>query len=1255
MQFRHLSITLILFSTILFVMSNQIAYASIEDNLTFCCAADNDLYALLESKNVSCQRYGTPLEAVQNAPVGTAVAVLADGYPETKTDISVGVFDLAKTRNLRLYVEYPKGLPSEIITSGLAAQEIVNGHTSDALIPTGDIIRASHQEMGTGLQLGFSGVFNGSGSNRYLASDLSGSIISGANAFELWFQSDTALQSDPPFQYLAEFGAPPGYNHPGIIFGYDNQELEIFYGGRTDGLVINDTNWHHILIVIYGNGTVGVADKIVAYLDGQIVNGLTDTISEAGIDLSGALSVGGIILNHTEGFDGMIDELAVYDLTHLPDEAAVDSKASDLAQHYLLGYSSSDYTQDILNDGPAMYWNFNEVPNSGSELSFLPDAQTTEWERAVVSSDFFQPDIESLRIMEISGIHYLPVEVDNPDLVLSRVAGYDTATFGLTEAQHPLLFEMTSSQAMLVGTTKLSHFITGRYSPAEVWPSVWKHILLWLCPGETIPELTFVPKVRPAYNQSDPLPANPGLTSLNEAAQWFVNSRFLRDPNWPQSALNLSDSDGIGDTPDASWPVGDGSLGMIETYNSTLKPDGTQLARYGVRGDCNAEVAMAAAVNGQLNNNSESEILANNLMDYVWFDSLLAQGVRADPTNPSYGLLCWHLPTSYWGASYWGDDNARAILGSLVASVSLESERWDESILRCILANFRTTGKYGFRDRVIRDWDLQANGWESYYNGAYTDYSTHFQGYLWACYLWAYHKTGYEPFLTRTKTALSMLMDNFNNWDENVLTRTGALCRALLPLAWLVRVEDTPEHRNWLNTVVNELLSYQDASGAIREGGMNRRYAVSSNAAYGTAETFVIQEDGDPAADMLYASNFALLGLREAIAATNNNSTYIEAESKLADFLYRIQIQSESHPELDGAWFRSFDFEKWDYWGSNADVGWGVWCTESGWTVSWISTMLALREAGTSLWNITQSSSIDQALLDQILPVMLPWESKLTQPIEVVNKNKADNLIPLGNVARTDHQALGSGLNLRRAVTFDGTGARLFASDLTGDNLVAPYAVEFWVQVDTASQSDPADQYLLEMQTDGICIVYGFDENKLQLLNENAPVSEFIINDRQWHHIVFVVYGNSSGGVEDKIVAYKDGQAVAFSTDITTSVDIELLQSMAVGGRVTGNTNSFIGMIDEVVLYDLNDFNDTVSLDTKSLEIASHYNDAFTNNVYTREVLIDCPSLYWNFDERDQTCLEADLNCDNSVDVLDLLIIVNNWLNISHKLPCQSQ
>ena len=180
--------------------------------------------------------------------------------------------------------------------------------------------------------------------------------------------------------------------------------------------------------------------------------------------------------------------------------------------------------------------------------------------------------------------------------------------------------------------------------------------------------------------------------------------------------------------------------------------------------------------------------------------------------------------------------------------------------------------------------------------------------------------------------------------------------KMLLPLSWLLRIEDTPEHRGWLRIIANDLLQDQDITGAIPEKlgeqGMGGFPPPESNEAYGTSETPLIQSNNDKVSDLLYTTGFAFLGLHEAAAVTGDRF-YSDAEDKLAEFLCRIQIRSEKHPELDGGWFRAFDFNRWEYWASNADAGWGAWCIESGWSQSWITSVLALRQMKTSLWEIT--------------------------------------------------------------------------------------------------------------------------------------------------------------------------------------------------------------------------------------------------------------------------------------------------------------
>src|SRR6185436_8675596 len=82
------------------------------------------------------------------------------------------------------------------------------------------------------------------------------------------------------------------------------------------------------------------------------------------------------------------------------------------------------------------------------------------------------------------------------------------------------------------------------------------------------------------------------------------------------------------------------------------------------------------------------------------------------------------------------------------------------------------------------------------------------------------------------------------------------------------------------------------------------------------------------------------------------------AEDKLADFLCRIQIRSDAIPYLDGGWFRAFDYNRWDYWSSSADAGWGAWSVEAGWAQAWTAATLALRQRHTSFWDFTATSKV---------------------------------------------------------------------------------------------------------------------------------------------------------------------------------------------------------------------------------------------------------------------------------------------------------
>lgn len=580
-------------------------------------------------------------------------------------------------------------------------------------------------------------------------------------------------------------------------------------------------------------------------------------------------------------------------------------------------------------------------------------------ERVVVASETFGPQLPTGRILMMHGCRYLPLPARPAQLALARVAGFDTAVYGLPNNTHPILFEHTPD--LLVATTKLSHFVTARYAPAECWEAVWRWILAWAGTPLTA-SLAWTPTVRPSYHCEAPLPAEIEREALQRGIDWFRHARMLVDDQWEAEAdrRRLAYPDGTGPGPEADWPVGDGRCGVLEGVSSAIRHDGSQFVRYYLRNDCAGETAMAMAVSSALSGASEERNAAANLSNFLFFHSNLAENHRTSPQYPLHGLLRFSTDELY-GHAYYGDDTARSVLGVLTVAHLLNDSQWDKAVLRTLLATLRTTGPQGFRGCRLEEGELLQRGWRFYRDEPRVNYRPHYEGWVWAAYLRAWEATGYRPFLTAAQSAIAMTMAAYPDgwhWTNGIQQERA---RMLLPLAWLVRVEDTTEHRRWLRQMTEALLAGEDACGAIREElgrpEMGRYAPPATNAAYGADEAPLIQHNGDPLCDLLYTMNFALVGLHEAAAATGE-SAYAEAEERMVRFLCRIQVRSEAHQALDGAWFRAFDYRHWEYWASNSDQSWGAWCVETGWTQAWITTVLGMRLLGTSLWALTGGTQL---------------------------------------------------------------------------------------------------------------------------------------------------------------------------------------------------------------------------------------------------------------------------------------------------------
>lgn len=589
----------------------------------------------------------------------------------------------------------------------------------------------------------------------------------------------------------------------------------------------------------------------------------------------------------------------------------------------------------------------------------FPTPKAMSLERVVVTDTAFFQDLPYMSLLTINGSYVLPLESKNPLLVTAKVAGFDKAEYGLNDTESmPLLFHLDSN--ILVATAPLSCFASARFSPETSWKKVWESILPAMSKRKMTLE-SWISYVQPSYQQTTRLPNNARKKSIENGIEWFYNGHFLIDKSWKAEWVDKYMGDGsnpVGPELPKDLKNGDGTLGVLEGHCSFIDYDGSQKYRYWLRNDVQGESAMAFSLAGKLLDRQDYLEVAHNLNDFS-FDQF-RQGARNNPASPSFGLLSWAVTHP---GIYYGDDNARSVLGSLTSASILNDKQWNRKILECITGNFKTTGKKGFRGDRLKEEDIQKNGWEYYFNRELINPHPHFEAWMWACYLWLYAKTGYQPLFERSREGIRITMEAYPDgwkWTNGIQQEKA---RMILPLAWLVRVAPTEEHIQWLNFMVDELLKNQVTCGAIREElgdpSTGRYGKIKSNSEYGKNEAPLISSNGDPVADMLYTNNFAFIGLNEAAKVTGDPK-HIEALNRLSDFLTRIQVESDRFKSIDGAWFRAFNYENWDYWASNADAGWGAWSTLTGWIQSWIVSTQVLMELDTSLWEITRNLPIEE-------------------------------------------------------------------------------------------------------------------------------------------------------------------------------------------------------------------------------------------------------------------------------------------------------
>jgi hypothetical protein len=195
--------------------------------------------------------------------------------------------------------------------------------------------------------------------------------------------------------------------------------------------------------------------------------------------------------------------------------------------------------------------------------------------------------------------------------------------------------------------------------------------------------------------------------------------------------------------------------------------------------------------------------------------------------------------------------------------------------------------------------------------------------------------TGNTSFMDTGVRGMESIMSAYP-LTHRVLSETQELCRLVFPLALLYSATGKSRHRDMLYNVCSDLERFKQPSGAYVEWdtGYRAKYSRTNG-----DESSMLSENGDPVADLLYSVNWLPMGFIHAYFATGDEY-FKSLWGQVCSFLCGCRIRSVDK-QIDGAWARSWDLDKKEYFGIPNDVGWGPWCVESGWTVAEIVSGMA--------------------------------------------------------------------------------------------------------------------------------------------------------------------------------------------------------------------------------------------------------------------------------------------------------------------------
>ena len=1073
--------------------------------------------------------------------------------------------------------------------------------TENDLVPVGSPGRVSHASIADGLtKLGNAANFNGTNFFQATALRAGKPLLTGAYAIELWMQVQGDNSGDRQ-DYLVNFGPVGGDNAPALIYDFKPDQLELFGGGsRTDaGPTISDALWHHVLLVYYGDGTDGVADRVDAYLDGVDTPGIGNLFAKR-LNLARVL-VGAALPSGVNGFEGRLDEVAVYDLSSLADETAVTTKVAAMAtSHFAEAKSASGttYASVVLQDQPLLYWNFDETDGNA-----MQKAPITFGELDNTINDLV-PAFNATRISH-SAIA--------SGLQLGNAADLDGtgSYFGLTTG-------LSVGQPVVAGPWALELWFQLRGNQSQRY-------LLNMGQNANSPAVIY------GYFGSS---LEVYGTTLGRSG---TNGAVVADQNWHHLFIvNYNNAPGTM-TPGANY-------NRVDFYiDNTLYPN--------VGGGFNTPVdfrgwlLFGAAVPNP--DPVQSGSLDGRIDELAIYD-LSAITNAADLT----------AKTSLMASNHY----AAAFGGGTIGTITISEQPGDVTASRGGTATFKVTASLaGSTAPLTYQWQRNGVSINGATNSTYVISAVSINDIGTNAYR---ARVGAGPVFKFSNTAnlivpvpapasptfysATVLADKpflYWNFDES----TGPSVQQ----AALVSVPVTTENDLVPTGSAATRVSHADLSDGLTKLGKavqldGSSFLMSSSlrlskmvltGAYAT-EVWVkinggvneyLANFGNNNPALIYAFNasyFEMYGPAgrtgtNGPAVTDNNwhhLVWVNYNTAPAASSNRVDafLDGVLTTNVGGGFNQTLSLNQVVVGAALASGVNGVdgYLDELAvYDLSGLSTdQAAVKAASIATNHFAASSNLSSAIYSNLVlsdnPILYynfdEAEGNALQkaPVVLPSLNNSLNNMVAADALRAEHSVLNDGLTLGNAVQFDGKSFFQAATLDTGKaSLPAPWAVEFWMQVD-GPNTDNRQDYLLNFGDNAPAFIYDFKPDQLEIFTgvrtDNGPV----VSDNTWHHVMWVFYGDGTVGVADRVDAYLDG--VLFP-----GIRADFTRALSLGGRLIVGAaqpgyNGFEGRLDEVAIYDLSSLGSESAITSKITQMVASHRDASTKAPITR------PSLSWS-------------------------------------------